>query len=106
MAKKSILISLLTAPKNKCLRFYEGLVDGVEEGRQGSCTPDKCSTPDGQIGSACCRLDYNCFLLKDDLKCPVYIFRSIHPNCRNWPHNREELTKHGIKGCGYYWRNK
>jgi len=101
--ESSLLVSLLKSPPKKAKRFFESLIQGVEPGRKGSCTPEVCSTADGKIEkAACCHFDYNCPLLSElNLKCKVYILRPIHPNCNNWPHNREELKK--VKNCGYYW---
>lgn len=71
----------------------------IEAGRQGKCTPERCSTLDGKKGAACCHLGYRCPLLSEKGICKRYVLRL--PNCRTFPARREHLEL--VKNCGYFW---
>ena len=83
---------------NKVIRFVQSF-QGVEKGRKGECTPDKCETLDGNKGSACCKLGFVCPCLKQDLNCRVYKLRPR--NCRVFPRTRGDLKL--VKNCGFHW---
>ncbi len=72
--------------------------EGITLGRKGGCTPTKCSTADGKKGAACCKLGYECPLLKSE-RCMIYSIRP--PNCHVFPRTPDDLKL--VKGCGYYW---
>lgn len=79
----------------KGLRLLGG-VEGVDPRRVGACDPTKCSTPDGVVGAACCRLGYTCPALAGT-SCGIYLLRP--PNCRIFPRTPADLQL--VRGCGY-----
>jgi Fe-S-cluster containining protein len=90
--EKSIPVS------NKVLRLIN-VSKGIELGRKGSCTPDKCKTLNGDIGAACCKLGYRCPALTKQCKCSVYNIRPV--NCSTFPRSRDDLKL--VSNCGFYW---
>ena len=93
-----MVLKVLNELGKKTVRFA-GIIHGLEPGRQGSCTPQQCSTLDGRKGAACCRIGYVCPCIKADHACGVYNIRP--PNCRVFPRTREDLSL--VSGCGYFW---
>lgn len=82
---------------NKIQRFINSF-KGIQPGRKGKCTPDKCSTLSGEKGSACCKLEYKCPMLCGTA-CKVYPIRP--GNCIIFPRSPEDLKL--VRNCGYYW---
>lgn len=65
--------------------------------RIGECKPSQCSTLDGVVGAACCKLGYRCPALTDNHSCGIYSIR--FKNCRVFPANEDDLKL--VKNCGY-----
>jgi len=93
-----LLKNTVATPSNKVLRLIN-TSKGIEPGRKGSCTPDKCKTLDGDTGSACCKLGYRCPALTKQCKCAVYSIRPV--NCSTFPRSPHDLEL--VSNCGFYW---
>jgi Fe-S-cluster containining protein len=80
-------------------RFINSFIDNDIKNRFGTCQPDKCSTLDGVLGSACCKLDYKCKALANNNDCKIYNLRPR--NCRVFPANQNDLKL--VNNCSYFF---
>lgn len=84
---------------SKLIRFVNSL-KGIDNGRKGECTPDKCETLAGEKGGACCKLGCKCLMLSSKSACTIY---SVRPgNCIVFPRTPDDLKL--VNNCGYYWQ--
>lgn len=88
---------MIFSKRNKLQRFMDSF-KGVQPGRMGTCTPDKCETLDGRKGAACCKVDLPCIFLSSCNNCNIYNLRPR--NCNVFPRTPDDLKL--VKNCGYH----